>query len=305
MRGKAKFWGVPTTCTIVYRHGKWYASITINCEPVSRELGTGSIGIDFGTNTAAAVSDGENGYFIENPRWYKQVLPKIKKASRDKRRKRAPNRKKRIKASRRWKQAGKLVSRLQRKAACSRQNWVHHQAIQLTSGNSLIASERLETQKMTSKPKPGSKRKRQKIGLNRSILDVGWGMLTSAIKYKLEEGGGIFVEVPTKKVAPSQTCPKCSDRKKKERGERVHFCKECGYVQDRDLAAAEVMVLWVKGILPGAGTVLVNVDVSGSTLKTRERKHCGSMRQLGQKKRSKSQPADGDVETPSSQSRAG
>ncbi|MBV8887784.1 MAG: hypothetical protein JO235_27830 [Chroococcidiopsidaceae cyanobacterium CP_BM_RX_35] len=72
MRGKVKVWGTPTTCTIVYRHGKWYASITINVEPVSRELGTGtvsllnggnlrtqltsSIGIDFGTNTAAAVS---------------------------------------------------------------------------------------------------------------------------------------------------------------------------------------------------------------------------------------------------------
>lgn len=304
MRGKAKVWGTPTTCTIVHRHAKWYASITINCKPVSRELGTGSIGIDFGTNTAAAVWDGENGYFIENPRWYKQALPKIKKASRDQRRKRAPNRQKRIKASRRWKQAGQKVSRLQRKAANQRQNWVHHGAIQLTSGNSLIASEKLETKKMTKKQKPGSKKKRQKTGLNRSILDVGWGMLTSAIKYKLEEGGGIFVEVPTKKVAPSQTCPKCGNCEKKERGERVHFCKKCGYVQDRDLAAAEVMILWAKGILPGLGTSLANVDVFGSTASPKTRKSCGSMQQLGQKKRSKSQPADGDVETSSSRSRA-
>jgi len=336
MRGKAKVWGTPTTCTIVHRHGKWYASITINCEPVSRELGTGtvsltgvattggtpatrsllnggnlrtqltsSIGIDLGTNTAAAISDGENGYFIENPRWYKQMLPKIKKASKDKRRKRAPNRKK-IKASRRWLKASKKVSRLQRQAANQRQNWVHHQAIQLIGGSSLIASEKLETKKMTAKPKPGSKRKRQKIGLNRSILDVGWGMLTSAIKYKLEEGGGIFVEVPTKKVKPSQTCPKCGDQKEKERGQRVHFCKQCGCVQDRDLAAAEVMVLWARGILPGSGTVLANVDVSSSTVKTKMRKHCGSMQQLGQKKRSKSQLAVGDVETPTkSVSRSG
>ena len=68
MRGKAKTWGVPTTCTIVYRSGKWYASITVNCEPVSRELGTGSIGIDFGVNTAAAVSNGQDGYFPIEPR---------------------------------------------------------------------------------------------------------------------------------------------------------------------------------------------------------------------------------------------
>ena len=28
MRGKARIWGTATTCTIVYRNGKWYASIT-------------------------------------------------------------------------------------------------------------------------------------------------------------------------------------------------------------------------------------------------------------------------------------
>ncbi len=49
LRGKAKTWGTPTTCTIVYKNGLWYASITVNCEPESRKLGTGAIGIDLGT----------------------------------------------------------------------------------------------------------------------------------------------------------------------------------------------------------------------------------------------------------------
>lgn len=126
MRGKAKTWGTPTTCTIVHRNGKWYASTTVNCAPVMRNLGTGAIGIDFGISSAAAISDGENGYFIENPRWFQQALSKIKKVSSDKRRKRAPNRKKKIKASRRWKRATKKVAKLQRKAANQRQNWIHH-----------------------------------------------------------------------------------------------------------------------------------------------------------------------------------
>ncbi|MHC5721209.1 MAG: RNA-guided endonuclease InsQ/TnpB family protein, partial [Nostoc sp.] len=30
MRGLALYWGKPTTCTILYRNGKWYASITVN-----------------------------------------------------------------------------------------------------------------------------------------------------------------------------------------------------------------------------------------------------------------------------------
>lgn len=134
LRGKAKVWGTPTTCTLVYRNGNWYASITVNCEPESRELGTGAIGIDLGTKTAAAIWDGEDGYFIDNPRWFNSALPKIKKASSDKRRKRAPNRQKKIKASRRWKNAAKKVAKLQRKAASQRQNWIHHQAAQIVSG---------------------------------------------------------------------------------------------------------------------------------------------------------------------------
>jgi putative transposase len=68
---------------------------------------------------------------------------------------------------------------------------------------------------MTCKAKKGSKRKAQKTGLNRSMLDVGMGALRSAIEYKLAEAGRIFVEVPTQKVKPSQTCPSCGVQKKK------------------------------------------------------------------------------------------
>ncbi len=151
---------------------------------------------------------------------------------------------------------------------------------------------------VTSSLDPTSKRKRQKTGLNRSILDVGWGMLTAAIKYKLEEGGGIFVEVPTKIVKPSQTCPKCLYQKKKELSERIHFCQECKYIQDRDLASAEVMLLWAKNSAV-FGTSAVRRGASSSTKSTKERKSCGSMRQLGAKKRQKSLSADGASETPS------
>lgn len=96
MRGAARTWGTPTTCTIVYRNGKWYASITVNCEPV-RETGIGAIGIDFGTSTAVACSDGTK---IENPKFLGRALVKVRKAAKDKRRKRSPHFKKKIKASR-------------------------------------------------------------------------------------------------------------------------------------------------------------------------------------------------------------
>lgn len=301
MRGKARSWGVPTTCTIVYRQGKWFASITVNCAP-SRKTGTGAVGIDFGCQVAAAITDGTSGEFIENPRWYQQMLPKIKKASKDKRRKRAPNRKKKIKASNRWKRASKKVALLQRIAANKRQNWVHHCATQIVESNSLVATEKLEVKKLTRKAKKG-KRKRLHTGLNRSILDVGWGMLRQTIVYKLEEADGVFVEVPTRTVKPSQTCPKCLCQKRKELSERVHQCLSCHYIQNRDLAAAEVMLAWAKGSA-ALGTSVDKRGVSSSTAPTKERKHCGSMQQLRTKKRKQSHPVDGISETPQSQRRA-
>nr|WP_307731695.1 transposase [Microseira wollei] len=160
MRGKARTWGTPTTCTIVYRNGLWYASITVECVPV-RETGTGAVGLDFGTYHAVAMSDGT---LIENPRFLTKTQGEIKQASRQKRRKRAPNFKKRVKASKRWKKATKRVSKLQRKVACSRQDWTHKVAAQIVSSNSMVATEELNLSQMTRKAKKGSKRKAHAYG---------------------------------------------------------------------------------------------------------------------------------------------
>jgi len=299
MRGKARVWGRPTTCTIVYRNNKWYASITVEVSSIHRELGTGAIGIDIGCKSALAITDGENHQLVEAPKFLRKAEAKIKHASKAKRRKRTPNHKSKTKASRRWKKAASRVSKITRKVANQRQNWVHQVATEIVSRNSLVATEKLEVKNITRKAKK-SKRKKQKAGLNKSILDVGFGMLKSAIRYKVEEGGGQFIEVLTKKVKPSQTCPKCGHQHPKTLDERIHQCSECGYQQDRDVASAEVCLYWVKGTLPGFGTSLVDADGSSSTSSPKARKSCGGMKQLAQKKRQKSQPAVGDAETPTS-----
>lgn len=314
MRGQAKYWGKPTTCTIVYRNGKWYASITVNVldQALKPEiLPIGAVGIDLGCLVALSITDGDNHEQIDAPKFLRNAEHRVKKASKEKRRKRAPNRKKKIFASRRWKKAQSKVSKIKRKVANQRQNWVHQVATQITRSNSMVATEKLEVKNMTRKAKKG-KRKKQKSGLNKSILDVGFGMLRSTIKYKVEQIGGVFVEVPTRQVKPSQTCPKCGNQHKKTLDVRVHHCVVCNYIQDRDIAAAEVMLYWAKGTLPGLGTSLasrrfanVDADVSSSTTSTSKPKQAGSMRQLGQVKRQKSQSnfaknGLGDVETSSS-----
>jgi putative transposase len=267
----------------------------------ARATDFGAVGIDFGCNAALAITDGENHSFIEAPRFLKKAEAKIKRLSKAKRRKIAPNRRKKQKASSRWKKAQAKIGKVTQKVANQRQDWVHKVAVDIVSSKSFIATEKLEVNKMTRKAKKG-KRKRQKAGLNKSILDLGMGMLRQAIEYKVIEACGVFVEVPTKSVKPSQTCPNCGHQRKKTLDERVHQCSECNFTMDRDLAAALVMLLWAQGKLPGQGTCLVGADVSSSTSKTH--KQAGSMKQLGQMKRQKSatKPTGLDAETsPSTQ----
>jgi len=309
MRGKARLWGTPTTCTILYRNGKWYASITVELtelQAASRPTDFGSVGIDLGCNAALAITDGETHSFVEAPKFLRKAERQIKQLSKGKRRKVAPNRRKKQKASSRWKKTQAKISTVTRKVANQRQNWVHQVASDIVRCNSCalraprfanVATEKLEISKMTRKAKKG-KRKKQKAGLNKSILDVGMGMLRSAIEYKVIEAGGTFVEVPTRQVKPSQTCPKCGHQRKKTLDERVHQCEACGFTMDRDLAAALVMLLWTQGKLPASGTGVVGGDASSSTAKTPKR--AGSMRQLGQMKRQKSKLIESGLETQAS-----
>ena len=273
MRGQARDWGIPKTCTIIYKQGNWYASITVECTPKRYQTDTGVIGLDFGVNDAIADSKGN---FVKNPRFLKESQDKIRSIAKKARNKRNPQ--KGIKASRRWRKSAKAVGKIQSKVARQRHNWHHQVSVQIVSCNSLIGTEQLNIKGMTKKAKKWSKGKKQKTGLNRSILDVGIGELKSMIAYKVTEAGGMYVEIPTRKVKPSQTCPKCGHQKKKTLSQRVHNCDNCGFTVNRDVASAMVMENYIRG------KELASLDVeSSSSIK------CGSMRQLGTMKRQKRQ----------------
>ena len=239
MRGQARTWGTPSTCTVFWQRNNWYASITVKCEPV-RTTSMGAVGIDLGCETAVTLWDGEAVKEVENPRYLGKTQKRIAKASKKLRRLRKPEYKKKIKASNRWKKQNFKVSKLKTKAANQRENWRHQVTTEIVSRNSLVSCEELNIKAMTKKPKKGSKRKRQKSGLNRSILDVGMGAVMSCLEYKLQEAGGFLVKVPTRKIKPSQTCPKCHYQKKKQLKERQHVCEKCGYSIGRDVASAQI-----------------------------------------------------------------
>jgi putative transposase len=83
---------------------------------------------------------------------------------------------------------------------------------------------------------PG-KKVSQKRGLNRAILDQGWGEFRRQLGYKLAWNGGMLLAVPPHHT--SQTCPCCGHVSKDNRQTRASFlCVDCGYENHADVVGA-------------------------------------------------------------------
>lgn len=264
MRGQARTWGKPTTCTIFWRNNNWYASITVNCLPERLTTGTGAVGMDLGCETAITLWDGEQSEVIENPRFFGKTLAKIKQVSKQLKRKRTPNFRKKVRASIRYRKIQGKVNKLKRKSTNQRKDWIHQVAAQITKSNSLVATEELNIKGMTAKAKKG-KRKRQKAGLNRSILDVGMSELLNTLEYKLQETGGFLIKAPTKKIKPSQSCPTRGHQRKKDLSERTHLCSICHFQTGRDVAAAIVCLNYALGLGTSFNTRRVQTSTPTAT----------------------------------------
>ncbi len=108
--------------------------------------------------------------------------------------------------------------------------------------------------------------------------------------------------LPTRQIKPSQRCPNCGKVHKHwaELSNRYHICDSCNFEISRDKGSVMVMYNVATQQQQGLGTSLLDCGCFSSTNSTKKRKHTGSMQQLGQVKRQKSQSkVDGDLETPS------
>jgi putative transposase len=229
IRGKARNIGIPKTCEIQHKQGKWYASITLDCEP-RRSSGNKAIGIDWGLSTFATIakSDGqvEN---IANPRFLRKRLKELKSKQRDlSRKKLGSNNRKKAKA---------LVSKLHAKVSNTRKEFLHFITSYIILMSGLISVEKLNIKSMSAN---GGEYKK---GLNREILSAAPGAFHQMLKYKAEEAGVEWIEVPTREVKPTQTCHKCGKQEKKPLFMRVHSC-DCGTSCSRDENAAKVILHW-------------------------------------------------------------
>ena len=78
---------------------------------------------------------------------------------------------------------------------------------------------------------------RQKAGLNKAILDQGWGEFRRQLGYKQVWRGGWMLEVPAPYT--SQTCPECGYVTAENRtSQSVFRCVSCGHAANADDVAA-------------------------------------------------------------------
>jgi putative transposase len=243
-RGKARTLGKVKTSQVIHNHGQWFLSVTIECEPERACKGQKACGYDWGVEYLGTVTH-ENGehYAIENPRYYRDskesLLPLQQAVSRKNR------------GSNRWKRACKALTQARAKVSRQRHHDHHQLSHDLAKEYTLFATEKLTIRNMTRTAKgtiekPG-KMVKQKSGLNREILDTAPAKLLAMIHYKVEETGGEFVEIPTRKAKPSQRCPACWEVVKKTLSERTHQCG-CGCTMPRDAASGLVAIKWALGL---------------------------------------------------------
>ncbi|MEQ9358192.1 RNA-guided endonuclease InsQ/TnpB family protein [Coleofasciculus sp. F4-SAH-05] len=178
-----------------------------------------AIGLDLGIRYFLADS---NGHTEDSPKFYRFSERQLNRANRKKSKKyrkgAKPQSKNYHKARKRYARKHLRVSR-QRKEYCKR---VAYSVIQ---SNDLVAYEDLNVK--------GLVRNRH---LSKSISDAGWSTFRQWLEYFGYKYGKVTVAVPPHYT--SQDCPKCHHRVKKSLSQRTHLCGNCGYVEDRDIAAS-------------------------------------------------------------------
>jgi putative transposase len=130
---------------------------------------------------------------------------------------------------------------LHSKVARVRRDILNKHSTTLSKSHAIIVLENLQIRNMTKSSKGDQetpcKMVNQKAGLNRVILNQGWGMFKEMLQYKQAWRGGEVLFVDPKYT--SQTCPECLHKSKDNRTTQARFeCVECGYTNNADHVGA-------------------------------------------------------------------
>ena len=225
----------------------WYVSVLCAHEipdPVSNE--GSKIGIDLGVAKSIMTSECEELTIrgMTKKDWRKKGVLQAQLA-------------RKVKGSNNRRKAGAKVAKFEATIACRRRDSIHKATTYLAKNHSLIVIEDLKVKNMTKSAKgtvdnPG-KNVRAKSGLNRSILNVGFGEVRQQLEYKCPWYGSEL-----RKVAPHYTSQKCSQcgytSKENRRSQSVFLCMGCGHYENADSNAANNIL--TAGLAGVPGTAL-------------------------------------------------
>lgn len=237
----------PNDITLSRRHGQWYASMTLRVTPdqcARVRTDTQVRGMDMG-NEHWAIFD--NGQRIDNPRWLRRELPALADLQRA--------RAKKKRGSGRYRRLSARIVRLHQRVANCRLDFIHKKTSEMVQACTVLATETLQPKNMSRSARgtrqDPEKNVRQKAGLNREILSVGYAMTHQMLKYKAEEAGTYLHLANTRQLKPSQRCSGCWEIVRKPLSQRQHECPVCGVSIQRDRNSA--LVVLIDALSPGAG----------------------------------------------------
>ena len=217
--------------TVSSQGGKWFVSIQTRREvELPATQATTAIGIDLGIARFATLSDGS---YIAPLNSFKSKEAKLAKYQRRMAHKQ--------KFSNNWKKAKAKVQKIHAQIANARRDFLHKATTTISQNHAMVFVEDLQVQNM-SKSAAGTaenhgKNVAQKSGLNKAILDQGWGEFRRQLDYKTAWNGGMLIAVPAHHT--SQTCPCCGHVSKDNRQTQARFaCVECGYENHADVVGA-------------------------------------------------------------------
>lgn len=207
----------PSSVTIIKdTTGRYFASFVVEVQPEILPQTDESIGIDLGLSHFAILSNGEK---IENPKYHKKQLKRIKRANRKLSKcQRDSNRRKKAKLK---------LAKLHAKVKDSRTDFLHKLTTKLVRENQALAIEDLNVSGMVKNRK-----------LSRAISDAGWSSFRTLLDAKCQKHGR-HLTIINRWLPTSQKCSTCSQSGgKKELHIREWQCLHCGAVHDRDINAA-------------------------------------------------------------------
>ncbi|MHB1549986.1 MAG: RNA-guided endonuclease InsQ/TnpB family protein [Vulcanimicrobiaceae bacterium] len=223
--------GTLKNVTVACEGDHWYVTIQTEREVGEPKHASDSVvGIDLGVARFAALSDGT---FVEGANAFRQHGKRLAFYQRRMARK--------VKFSANWRKTKRRVTATQRKIASLRNDLLHKASTTISKNHAVVVMEDLRITNMTASARgtveePGTN-VRAKSGLNRRILDQGWGEFRRQLGYKLGWSGGTLRLVDPRNT--SRTCAQCSHVSRENRQTQTAFrCVACGHAANADTNAA-------------------------------------------------------------------